>query len=115
MTTSAKEPPHPHNSIVPQTVHATPALVLGILSLVFFGGCFIIGLVLGIIGLAKAKAGQRELQARPELGGQGMVQAGKICSIIGIVLSALIALLWLAYLVIFVIAAIGLGFSKSGH
>lgn len=114
MTTSAKERPHPHSSIVPQTVHATPALVLGILSLVFLGACFIVGMVLGIIGLAKAKAGQRELQARPELGGQGMVQAGKICSIIGIVLSGLIALLWLAYLVVFlIVVAIGLASDTS--
>ena len=113
MTSSEPQPPHPNSSITPQTVHATPALVLGILSLVFAGACFIIGLVLGIIGLAKARAGQRELELRPELGGYGIVQAGKICSIIGIALSAMVTLIWLAYLAVVLIAVV-LGVASEG-
>ncbi|MCH2149384.1 MAG: hypothetical protein MK095_08120 [Phycisphaerales bacterium] len=116
MTSSESQTPHPNSSIAPQTVHATPALVLGILSLVFAGACFIIGLILGIIGLAKARAGQRDIEHRPELGGFGMVQAGKICSIIGIVLNVLITMVWLGYLAIILIAvAVGAAAEAAGH
>jgi hypothetical protein len=83
----------------------TIILVLGILSLVCLTGlCFwvpnIIGVVLGIIGwwmghidLNKMKAGSMD----PE--GQGMTQAGWICSMLGTVLNLLVTLACGAYFV----------------
>jgi len=84
---------------------ATPALVLGILSLVL-GGCFIIGLVLGIIGLAHARRGARDLELHPNYEGEGLIVAGKVCSIIGIILGSLQALFWLAYLAFFLVIVV---------
>lgn len=68
------------------------ALVLGICGLLFPG----LGLILGIIGVVCAK------KARNISGGtlNGMAQAGMICSIISIVLGAIIALLIIGYFVI---------------
>lgn len=91
---------------------ATPALVLGILSLVL-GGCFIIGLVLGIIGLVHARKGARELAAYPEYEGAGLITAGRVCSIIGIILGCIQAVFWFAYLgfiiVLLILGSTGIG------
>lgn len=68
--------------------YAVAALVLGICSIVF--GCMIVGLVCGIVGLVLAKKGAEAFNAAPDqYTGDGMLRAGKITSIIGIILSAL--------------------------
>jgi len=68
--------------------YAVAALVLGICSRVF--GCMIVGLVCGIVGLVLAKKGAEAFNAAPDqYTGDGMLRAGKITSIIGIILSAL--------------------------
>lgn len=68
--------------------YAVAALVLGICSIVF--GCMIVGLVCGIVGLVLAKKGTEAYNAAPDqFTGDGMLRAGKITSIIGIILSAL--------------------------
>ncbi|MBQ6277136.1 MAG: DUF4190 domain-containing protein [Bacteroidales bacterium] len=68
--------------------YAVAAMVLGICSIVF--GCMIVGLVCGIIGLVLAKKGTDAYNAAPDqFTGDGMLKAGKITSIIGIILSAL--------------------------
>ena len=81
--------------------YAVAALVLGICSLVF--GCFFVGLVLGIIGLVLANKGIRAYMANPELyTGYGMLKAGRITSILGIVFGAI-------YIVYYIVAVLILG------
>ena len=61
-------------------------MVLGIVSIVF--GC--IGLVCGIIGLVLACKGMNAYNENPEkYDGMGMLKAGKVTSIIGIVLGSI--------------------------
>ena len=63
--------------------YAVAALVLGICSLVF--GCFFVGLVCGIVGLVLANKGQAVYRSNPTAySGYGMLNAGRITSIIGI-------------------------------
>jgi hypothetical protein len=70
--------------------NATTSLVLGILSLVF---CFmygILGLILGIIGLVLANKDRALYQMNPEAytkNSYSNSNAGRVCSIIGIILS----------------------------
>ena len=64
--------------------YAVAALILGIASLAT--GCLMIGLVLGIVGLVLANKGTKIVQSAPEsFEGVGMLKAGRITSIIGIV------------------------------
>ena len=88
----------PHAAAEPSE-HATPTLVLGILSIVRVG-CFPVGLVLGFIGIARARAGFTQLQSSPQLQGRGLLEAGRICSIIGTALSALTAAMWAFYILV---------------
>jgi len=74
-------------------------LVLGILSI--FGLCCfgIGGLIMGIIALVLHKQGMEAYNEQPELyraSGLGTMNAGRICAIIGIVLSSLALLASLA-------------------
>jgi len=67
--------------------YAVASLVLGISSLVT--GCLMIGLVLGIVGLVLANKGTKEVVLAPDTySGTGMLNAGRITSIIGIILGA---------------------------
>lgn len=80
--------PSTPNQIKPNAPNAVASLVLGILSLAI--GCLGVGLILGIIGLVLASKGTKEYNANPErYKGEGMLKAGKIMSIIGIVLSGI--------------------------
>lgn len=81
--------------------YAVAALVLGICSLVF--GCFFVGFVCGIVGVVLAKKGLTEYNLHPEqYTGAGMLNAGKIMSIIGIVFGAI-------YIVYYIIAVCIIG------
>ena len=72
--------------------NAVASMVLGISSLVF--GCFFVGLVLGIIGLILGNKAQAAFNANPDLyTGEGMIKAGRITSIIGIILGG-VAIIW---------------------
>ena len=88
-----------------QSIHATPALVLGILGLVF-QGCFVIGLLLAILGLVRSRAGFSDLASHPSLGGLGLLKAARYCSIIGIVLGSVQAALWLVYVIIYLVETV---------
>ncbi len=80
----------PTNPIQPQenAPYAVASLVLGILSLVI--GCIGVGLVLGIIGLVLGSKGTKAYNEQPSrYKGEGMLKAGKIMSIIGIVFGAI--------------------------
>ncbi|MEM0997874.1 MAG: CCC motif membrane protein [Bacteroidota bacterium] len=87
------------SGIVEQLPDATAVLVLGILSIL---GAFcygIVGLILGIIAVAMAGKPSRLYHMNPGHYTQSSysnLQAGKICGIIGIVLSSLIVVLVLA-------------------
>ena len=68
--------------------NAVAVLVLGILSLL--NGCLGVGLVLGIIGVVLSKKGMAAYAAEPtRYKGYGMLNAGRVMSIIGIVLGAI--------------------------
>ncbi|MBR1517670.1 MAG: DUF4190 domain-containing protein [Bacteroidales bacterium] len=79
--------------------NAVASLVLGISSLVF--SCFLVGLVLGIIGLILGNKALSTYNANPDLyTGDGMIKAGRITSIIGIVSGGIFVLWGLVALVI---------------
>ncbi len=86
--------------------NATAVLVLGICSIVF--SCFLVGLILGIIGLSLSPRGRRLYRENPELyEGYGQLNAGWIMSIIGTVLGGL----YILYFLIMVMMVGGAGFS----
>ncbi len=91
----------------PNVPNAVAALVLGILSIIT--SCYIIGLVLGIIGLVLANKGRQAYQETPDAyNGYGMLNAGRIMSIIGICLGGLWTLYWI------IVAVIGVGMGLAG-
>jgi hypothetical protein len=72
--------------------NATPVLVLGIISII--GSCCygIVGLICGIIALVLAKKSTTQYNANPSaytVSSLKNVNAGRICAIIGLILSAL--------------------------
>lgn len=78
--------------------YVVASLVLGICSLVF--GCFFVGLICGIIGLVLANKGLSVCRIDSSYTGQGMLKAGKITSIIGIVLGAIYTLYYIVAVLI---------------
>ena len=78
--------------IQPSVPYSTSVLVLGILSIV---GCWcwsFPGIVLGIIGLVQAGKGKAAYTQNPNIYSQGSLKnlnAGRICSIIGLCLSGI--------------------------
>ena len=84
------------NEVKQNAAGSVASLVLGICSIVF--SCGIVGLILGIIGLAQAKKANAAIAADPALGGAGLAKGGKITSIIGIVLGAVAILYWIIVL-----------------
>lgn len=78
--------------------NAIAALVLGIASCAC--GCFCAGLIVGIIGLVMANKGMKDYEANPDLyNGYAMLKAGKITSIVGIILGILSIIFWIIYFV----------------
>lgn len=89
-------------SIPPQLPSSNSVLVLGILSIVL-GCCAIAGVVLGIIALVQAKKAREMWELNPEKYSESSyknMNAGKICAIIGLCLSGLSFIYWIAYIVI---------------
>lgn len=84
--------------------NATAALVLGIISIV---GAFcygIIGVICGIIGLILANKDRKLYQANPELyatASYSTLNAGRVCSIIGLILGGIVVLITIIYIVFF--------------
>ncbi|MBQ1192458.1 MAG: DUF4190 domain-containing protein [Bacteroidales bacterium] len=77
------------------TPNAVESLVFGILSILIFKLIFL-GVILGFIGLYKANKGLREYNEQPGLyKGYGMLIAGKILSLIGIIISGIFVLRFL--------------------
>lgn len=94
--------------VKPKLPNATAALVLGIISLVtmcFYG---IPGLITGIIGFVLAKKDRAMYLSNPSKWDEGSYKnsnAGYICSIIGMSISALF-LLFLIFYLIFVVSVV---------
>ncbi|HNW97865.1 MAG TPA: CCC motif membrane protein [Bacteroidales bacterium] len=89
----------------PQLPNSTAVLVLGILSIVFCWGYGIVGLILGIIALSMSGKATATFNANPNmysLTSYNNMKAGRVCAIIGTILSAL----FLIYVII-VIAFLG--------
>jgi M penetrans paralogue family 26 len=84
--------------------NATAALVLGIISIV---GAFcygIVGVICGIIGLILANKDRKLYQATPELysaSSYSSLNAGRTCSIIGLILGGLFLIIMIFYFIIF--------------
>jgi len=79
--------------------NASSSLVMGILSIVTACCCYgVPGLIFGFIGLNMAKKAKATYEENPEqYNGLGNVEAGKITSIIGLVLGALFTI-YLVYI-----------------
>ena len=86
-----------------QLPNSTGVLVLGILSIVL---CFcygLVGMILGIIALILASKGSALYNANPNaysLASYNNLKAGKICGIIGLILSSLYLIIIVLYLVV---------------
>lgn len=81
-----------------QLPNSTAVLVLGICSLVF--GCFMIGLILGIIGLVLAGKDIKLYKANPDIyDGYSALNAGRIMSIIGVIIGGIAFLYYLIVIV----------------
>ena len=77
----------------------TAVLVLGICSIIF--SCFLVGLIMGIIGLSLSSTGRKLYRENPELfDGYGQLNAGWIMSIIGTVLGGIYILYYLIVVII---------------
>lgn len=84
--------------------NATAALVLGIISLVGALCYGIVGVICGIIGLILANKDRKLYQASPDLysaSSYSTLNAGRVCSIIGLILGGLVVLLMIFYFVLF--------------
>jgi hypothetical protein len=87
-------------------------MIIGIASIPFSFVYGIPGLVLAIIALILAGSGGRALEANPALytpGSISMRRAGKICGVIGLILSIIMTIVWA--IIIFLIA----GAATYGH
>lgn len=96
----------------PNAPYGVAALVLGICSIV--SSCFMVGLVLGIIGLVLSSKGYKEYYLDPaRYKNEGMLKAGKILSIIGIVLGGMYVL-YIVAVALIVGASIGMAGGTEG-
>ncbi|MCC8063258.1 MAG: hypothetical protein LIO68_08490 [Rikenellaceae bacterium] len=92
----------------PTLPNAVASLVLGILSIVT--SCWFVGLILGIIGLVLGNKGRQAYMLAPDsYSGYGMLNAGRIMSIIGICIGGL----YILYVIVFV-AIVGMGAGLAG-
>ncbi len=82
---------------LPKLPNAVVVLILGIASIVF--SCFFVGPVCGIIGLCLSGKGVKMHQTSPNAySGYGMLNAGRITSIIGLVFGVI-------YIIMFFVAS----------
>jgi hypothetical protein len=100
-----QQPPQGGFYMMPPLPNSGAVLVLGILSIVLCWTWGIIGLVLGIVALALSGKANTLYQQNPNLysvASYNNLKAGKICAIIGTILSAL-------FLIIIIIEIIFIG------
>jgi hypothetical protein len=83
---------------------AVASLVLGILS-INFSSLIIPGFILSAIGKRKAYEGYDAIAANPDTyTGEGMLNAGRITSKVGLILSIVMIPFWILYFTLFAIA-----------
>ena len=83
---------------------AIASMVLGILS-INFSSLIIPGFILSAIGKRKAYEGYDAIAANPETyTGEGMLNAGRITSKVGLILSIVMIPFWILYITIYAIA-----------
>lgn len=102
------QPPQP--PLQTELPNATLIMVFGILSIVF---CTLLGLIFGIISLTMSTRAMRDYEENPQKytsSSYSNVKTGRICSIIGISLSAL-ATVFMVFYFIFMFSVI----SSFGH
>ncbi|MEQ1799615.1 MAG: CCC motif membrane protein [Lacibacter sp.] len=88
----------PNQSVLQTLPNATVSLVLGILSIVICG----VGLVLGIIGIVMANKDLALYRNNPGIYSEASfnnTKTGRICSIIGIIVSALFVIFYVVYMI----------------
>ena len=79
-------------------------MVLGILS-INFSSLIIPGFILSAIGKRKAQEGYDAIAANPDTyNGEGMLNAGRITSKVGLILSIVMIPFWVFYITIYAIA-----------
>ena len=84
--------PLTNNQQLEKLPNATAVLVLGICSILF--GCVLVGFICGIVGLALAKTPMNLYRQNPQKYiNYGALNAGRILSIIGVILGA-ISIVW---------------------
>jgi magnesium-transporting ATPase (P-type) len=89
--------PKPYQTL-PALPNATASLVLGILSIVICG----IGVVLGIIGIVLANKDLTLYRSNPGTYSESSfnnTKTGRICSIIGIIVSSLFVIFYVVYMI----------------
>lgn len=92
-------PAHVYQVPIPDS---TTVLVLGILSIIGSLCYGIVGLVLGIIGMALSARAERryqETKERYQATSYSTLKAGRICSLIGLILSIVLIIVYLLYFV----------------
>lgn len=93
-----------YNNNFPQQIqvpNASTVLVLGILSIVF---CCVAGIVLGIIALNMYSKANKTYQANPSIytsGSYSNLTAGRVCAIIGLILTSLVTLYYIFIFLIY--------------
>ncbi len=88
----------PNQTVLPPLPNATVSLVLGILSIVVCG----VGFVLGIIGVVMANKDLSLYANNPGVYSESSYnnsKTGRICSIIGIIVSSLFVVAYAAYMI----------------
>ncbi len=91
-----------------QLPNAVAVLVLGICSILF--GCIFVGLICGIIGVALSKKGKQMYLENPnKYVNYGMLNAGRITSIIGIIFGGLYIIYYVIFVALLGVAAGGIG------
>jgi Trk-type K+ transport system membrane component len=84
--------------------NATASLVLGIISIVLAFCYGIGGVICGIIGLVLANKDRKLYEANPEsysAQSRSNAKAGRICSLIGLILGALFFVIMIIYFIVF--------------
>ncbi len=100
-------------SPLPELPGATAGLVLGICSIVFSAP--IVGLILGFLGLQKSRAAKQTAAMNPGIyANAGIAQAGYVCSIIGLILGAIVTLCGCGYFIFAIIFAVGMAGAGAG-
>lgn len=86
-----------------QTPNSTAVLVLGILSIVMCWCYAVISIILGVVALILANAGEKEYRLNPQafsLSSYKNLKAGKTCAIIGLCLAGVFVIFLVIYIIL---------------